>query len=470
MSFFIHTILKRINLINFYTCGLITARTFFLVIHILIKKDPIMEFYVVSSGDTLFSIADLFGISPSRLAYDNQIFNREPVVGEVLIINIPDITHTIVEGDTLSSIAKQYNTNEKNILRHNPQLLFQNSLIIGESIIISFQDSDNKKSSISVNGYAYPFISKTILYESLLYLTELYIFSYGFTPEGNLIPIDDVELISAAIDFGVKPILVLTALDNQGYFSNELIHSLLSNENSQNSLIVELISVMTEKSYAGVDVDFEFILADDKNSYVDFIAQLTQKLNEQGFQVTVALPPKTSDEQSGLLYEGIDYAGIGNAANYVLLMTYEWGYTYGPPMAVAPIPNVRQVLEYAITRISPDKINMGIPNYGYDWPLPYVSGKTAATSIGNAEAIQIAYENTSSILYDNVSQAPFFYYTDLDSPEARQEHVVWFEDIRSFNAKYSLINEYGFNGIGYWQLMRLFRANWFLVLESFYIR
>lgn len=88
----------------------------------------------------------------------------------------------------------------------------------------------------------------------------------------------------------------------------------------------------------------------------------------------MALAPKTSSEQKGLLYEGKDYSGLGQAANGVLLMTYEWGYTYGPPMAVAPINKVKEVLDYAITQIDTNKISLGIPNYGYDWPLPYERG------------------------------------------------------------------------------------------------
>lgn len=428
-----------------------------------------MEIYIVKPGDTVTSVASSFGVSPSRLAFDNQVNDRSLVVGEALIINIPETTYVISVGDTLTSIATQFQTTVKNILRHNPYLLFQDVLPIGDTIVISYEGEASITKTISVNGYAYPFIAKPILYETLLYLSELYIFSYGFTSQGNLVPVDDEELISAAKAFDVKPVLVLTGFDERGFFSNELVHNLLINDNAQTQLISELISTMSVKGYTGVDVDFEFIYAEDRDPYVAFISRLTTELNANNFQVTVALPPKTSDDQRGILYEGIDYAGLGAAANFVLLMTYEWGYTYGPPLAVAPIPSVRQVLDYAITRIDPAKINMGIPNYGYDWPLPYIRGETAATSIGNAQAVRIAWDNGADIQYDDVAKAPFFFYTDLDSPEARREHVVWFEDVRSFTEKYNLVTEYGFNGIGYWQLMRFFRANWFLVLQTFEI-
>ena len=209
--------------------------------------------------------------------------------------------------------------------------------------------------------------------------------------------------------------------------------------------------------YTGIDVDFEFIPAKDRDTYTTFIARLVDRAHENGLTVSVALPPKISADQPGILYEGIDYGGLGAVADQVLLMTYEWGYTYRPPMAVAPIPNVRRVIEYALTEIPADKIFLGIPNYGYDWPLPFVRGTTAALTIGNAQAVDIARRNGSEIQYDERSEAPWFRYR-----AGGVEHVVWFEDVRSISAKFDLISEYGLAGGGYWNLMREFRANWIL--------
>ena len=108
-----------------------------------------------------------------------------------------------------------------------------------------------------------------------------------------------------------------------------------------------------------------------------------------------AVAPKTSDTQSGVLYEGHDYAAIGKAVDQVLLMTYEWGYTYGPPMAVAPIDAVERVVRYAVSRIEPGKLLLGFPNYAYDWTLPYEAGLTRAVVIGNEAARQLAFDTRS---------------------------------------------------------------------------
>ena len=187
-------------------------------------------------------------------------------------------------------------------------------------------------------------------------------------------------------------------------------------------------------------------------------------MNLFGYPVTAALAPKTSAAQRGLLYEGIDYRLLGEAANSVMLMTYEWGYSQGPPMAVAPIHMVRRVVEYAVTEIPREKISLGIPNYGYDWPLPYERGVTRARTINNLEAVQIAIDYGVNIRFDETAQSPYFRYWQYGI-----QHEVWFEDVRSIKAKFDLIQEYGLLGAGYWQLMNFFKANWLMMDEMFRI-
>jgi spore germination protein len=212
-----------------------------------------------------------------------------------------------------------------------------------------------------------------------------------------------------------------------------------------------------------VDVDFEYLPGQLAAAYAAFLRRLGQLLHPQGRFLWAALAPKTSAQQPGLLYEGHDYGAVGAAADAVLLMTYEWGYTFGPPMAVAPLPNVRAVLDYAVTEIPAEKILLGVPNYGYDWPLPFRQGTTRAQSISNQRALQLAIQFGVAIQYDDTAQSPFFHYTAADGTV----HEVWFEDARSLDAKLRLIAEYGFRGAGFWNLMRPFSQTW-LVLDSLY--
>ena len=420
--------------------------------------------HVVAEGDSVASIAESYGVTESRLIYDNELpEDGALVVGQALLIRIPEITYQVQALDTLYSIAREYDTSILQLVRNNPYLVAAGALQENDVIIISYQ-GEQPEQNLVVNGYAYPFTRQDLLQESLIYLSELSVFSYGFTLEGTLIAPETTYLLEQAQTFSVAPVLVLTSINESGTFSNQLVNALVENEELQDKVIDSLLFTCNEKGYEAVDVDFEYILPQDRENYVAFITRLAERLHTQNIEVYVALPPKTSADQPGLLYEGIDYAGLGRAADGVLLMTYEWGYKYGPPMAVAPIPSVRRVLEYAVTEIPVEKISMGIPNYAYDWPLPYERGVTAAQTIGNTQAVSIARQNGVSIQYDEQSETPFFYYTNEGV-----EHVVWFEDVRSIQAKFDLVKEYGFRGVGYWNLLRSFRPNWLLLNENFRI-
>ncbi len=376
--------------------------------------------------------------------------------------------YVVQSGDTVDSIAEQQGIPADTII-YNNQLVTPYRLAVGQALLLSSGEmppAADSRPRIHSNGYAYPFISPWVLNETLPYLSELSIFSYGFTPEGNLVPPATEEgwMIESARDAGAMATLVLTPLGEDGRFNNNLIHILVTDLSAQQNLTRQLLQTMMEKGYGGLNLDFEYIMAQDRLGYAQFVGNATRMMNLFGFHVSVALAPKYSDEQAGELYEGMDYALLGQAANSVLLMTYEWGYTYGPPMAVAPIDQVRRVVEYALTRIPREKISLGIPNYGYDWALPFERGITRARTIGNVEAVQLAIFYGVEIQFEEAAQSPFFHYFQYGI-----EHVVWFEDVRSYQAAFDLIREFGLRGVGYWQIMQLFRANWLLMADTFQI-
>ena len=375
-----------------------------------------MPIYVVNPNDTVDTIASSAGIPVEELIFDNQIpYPYRLAVGQALYI--------------------------------------RNSTPSGGSL-----------PSLYVSGYAYPFIQPQVLEDTLPGLTAIYVFSYGFTEEGTLIPpmTEPSWMVQEARQAGVRPVLVLAPMDETGHFNNNLVTVLVQDWELQRKLLLEIVNVIQEKGYGGLDIDFEYIQAADREGFAEFVRFATQVMNLFGYPASVALAPKTSRDQPGLLYEGVDYRLLGAAANRVLLMTYEWGYAYGPPMAVAPLNMVRRVVDYALTEIPPEKISLGIPNYGYDWPLPYVRGTTKAQTLGTLEAIQLAIDHGVDIRFDETAQSPYFRYWQYGI-----QHEVWFEDVRSLQAKFELVKEYGLSGIGYWQLMRYYHANWLLLAELF---
>ncbi len=385
-----------------------------------------MEIYVVKENDNVDTIAESHGMMVEDLIYDNQLeYPYRLAVGQALLILTPK--------DKASSQG---------------------------------QAGKMAKPPLYSFGYAYPFINARTLQDTLPYLTDLYVFSYGFTEKGNLVPprSDDDWMIQAARAAGVRPVLTLTPLGSDGRFNNNLVSILVNQPDIQQHLIWELGRTMLEKGFLGLDIDFEYVLSEDRVGFAEFVARTRAVLSVFGYPVTVALAPKTSSGQKGLLYEGIDYRLLGQAADRVMLMTYEWGYSQGPPMAVAPLHMVRRVVKYALSEIPAEKISLGIPNYGYDWPLPYEKGVTRAQTINNREAVQIAIDHGVEIRFDPQAMSPYFYYWQYGV-----RHEVWFEDVRSILAKFQLIQEYGLTGAGYWQLMNFFRPNWLMMEAMFSI-
>ena len=372
--------------------------------------------------------------------------------------------HVVSPGENVDQIAARYNMPVETLLRNN-QIVYPYRLAVGQALLVGEESKGSLPAESS--GYAYPFISPWVLGETLPFLTKIFVFSYGFTEDGDLIEPwkDDTWLIEEATRRGVEPILTLTPMGEEGTFNNFLASRIFRNLDAQQKLIWQLGEVMRSKGYKGVDLDFEYILAEDRQLYVDFAARLAAVMHAFGYTVSAAVPAKTSADQKGLLYEGIDFKGLGEVLDEIFIMAYEWGYTSGPPMAIAPLYIVRQVVEYALTEVPREKLVLGIPNYGYDWPLPFVQGTTKARTTGNVEAVQRAIDFGAEIFYDERAASPYFNYW-----QDGVWHQVWFEDVRSYRAKFDLIREFGLKGGGFWSVMQLFRAGLLLMDGTFDIR
>ncbi|MCB2295360.1 LysM peptidoglycan-binding domain-containing protein [Clostridium algoriphilum] len=420
-----------------------------------------MIIHVVKKGENLYEISKLYGISYNKIASDNELTNpTQLVVGQTLVILQGTRKHKILAGQSLYMIAKMYGVTIANLYAANP--IFNSSIIIYPGEIINIPSSTQKLGSLEVNAYALPGTNMDVLAKTLPNLTYLSIFSYQVQENGSLKGINDVPLIQAARRARVAPMMVITNLREGGGFDSALAHTILTNENIQNTLLDNIINTLKTKNYYGLDIDLEYIYPEDRENYNNFLRKTVNKLKPLGYPVTTALAPKPSGDIKGLLYEAHDYPVHGALVNHVILMTYEWGYTAGPPLAVSPINEVRKILNYAVTVIPSKKIFMGIPNYGYDWTLPYVKG-TSATALGNVEAVNLALKVNAAIQYDYTSQAPFFNYYD----SAGKKHVVWFEDARSMNVKLRTANEYNLGGVSYWTIGKYFPQAW-LVQNSLY--
>lgn len=419
--------------------------------------------YTVRPGDTLYEIAKRYRIPVSLLESVNGIEDPSYLsVGQALFIAKPTTEHTVSQGETLYSIARKYKTTLSSLWQKNPHLKGQNEIKIGDTLVIRYEGE--KEKPIAVNGYAYPFIEKETLDRTLPYLSYLSPFSYGFTSSGDLTLLSDDCLIREAKNYGVNPIMVLSSLNSDGRFDNSLTHQLLCDTSLQDILISNLISNMILKGFRTLLIDFQFLFPEDSASYVEFLAKLKKAMIPYHYELLVSLAPKTESTRSGLLFEGQDQKGIGEVADKIALMSYEWGYRFGHMRSVSPYPEIVRMLDYAQKSIPSDKIMLGIANYAYDITHPYHRDTTNVTQITNTRALQLARERKAEILFDNEAKSPYFrYFSDGN------EHTVIFQDARSIQAIMSLVEEKKLCGIGIWNIMQYTPQLYFL-LSSYQIQ
>lgn len=419
-----------------------------------------MIIYTVKRGDTLYTISRRYGTTVDQLVYDNQIENPlRLVVGQALVITDSSGIYKVMRGDTLYRIAQKHGTSVAAILAANPSVTNANLIYPGQTIVMPGRGKAVR--GIDVNGFSVNTLPQT-LNETLPFLTYISPSSYQVDMQGVLSPPADSGLISASLAARVAPLMCVTNTKPGGGFSSDIAHTVLTNQVVQDTFIENVMNTLDRKSYYGLIVNFEYVYPFDKGSYNQFLRKIAEMLHASGYLLATAIAPKTSADQPGTLYEAHDYPVHGEVCDLVIIMTYEWGHTHGPAMAVAPIGPVRKVLDYAVSAIPHKKIMMGMPNYGYDWTLPFVQG-TVAKALSNTGAVRLAAQVGAEIKYDNTQQAPYFNYYGSQG----KRHEVWFDDARSVRARLKLVDDYMLAGISYWTIDNLFRQG-FIVLQDMY--
>lgn len=367
--------------------------------------------------------------------------------------------YVVRRGDSLYSIAKSSGVTVQELARLN-QLADPSRLSIGQVIVIP--DGTAPDAQTEINGYAYPNIGAQQLDEVLPQLTYLCPFSWRIDSGGGITPITDETMISAAWQNSCAPLLTLTNIGTNGGFSGDIAHSIFTNMAAQDALIANMLAALRQRGYYGVNLNIEYVQPYDRESYNAFLKRVSEILHENGYMLSSAIAPKTSDEQYGVLYTAHDYEAHGIYCDRVVIMTYEWGYTYSPPRAVSPVNEMRRVLDYAVTRMPPSKILLGFSNYGYNWTMPWRQGQPAQV-VSNTAAADLAASVFAQIKFDETAMAPHFSYAD----PAGVRHEVWFEDARSVAARLVLVREYGLAGISIWTLNMKNRPG-FAVIESMF--
>ncbi|MCG8481897.1 MAG: LysM peptidoglycan-binding domain-containing protein [Clostridia bacterium] len=417
-------------------------------------------FYTVKAGDTLWRIAQAYGTTVQAIVQANGIVNPSYIYPG-LTLYIPASRHIVQRGETLWQIAQTYGVELQTLLKvndiENPNLIYP-----GTALVIPRK----RRPVIEVNAYTYEMGEEAVasIKKDGKHLTYYSPFAYLIREDGSLVPIEDDLGVNAAISEGVVPMMSITNFTTTQLGEN-LASIILNSIEIQDDLLTNIINIMAEKGYEGLNIDFENVLPADREPYNQFLQRAVDRLHAEGYFVSTALAPKVSAEQAGLLYEAHDYEAHGRIADFVILMTYEWGWRKGPPRAISPLNEIIRVLDYAVSVMPRNKLFFGFQLYARDWLLPHVTGQEAET-FSCQEAVDRAIRYGAAIQYDPIAQSPFYRYQD----EQGQMHEVWFEDARSAQAKFDVVKNYNLRGISYWVLGYPFPQNWVLLEDNFTIR
>lgn len=269
-------------------------------------------------------------------------------------------------------------------------------------------------------------------------IDEISPFWYSTDGSGRIYGTRDDELVRIAHE---NNILIIPTIHNVADFS--AVVALLSNPQRRSFHIQNIVDEVLARNYDGIDIDYEALDSSLREEFSAFIKELGEALHAHGKMLTVAVHAKDSD------YGGLggyqDWQVIGQYADRLRIMTYDYHWRGGGPGPVAPRYWVQAVADYARSVVDPAKVVIGIPFYGYDWAP---GGGARALPWSDIEDVIRDYRPVvNQMQRDNegrlVDESYFFY------GGSRQ---VWFMTDSGLEAKLEIVQALDLAGIAIWQL------------------
>jgi spore germination protein YaaH len=255
---------------------------------------------------------------------------------------------------------------------------------------------------------------------------------------------DTTPIIAYAHQRGVKVTLTVTSFDYDG---ND---KLLSDTLKQDRMFSTLVTLLKARNGDGVNFDLERIRSTQRANLVAFMRRATAHIKGElpNAEISMATP---AVDWSGTW----DFAQLAQICDYLIVMGYAYSWsgssTAGP---VAPLEgesyNVTRTIDtYSSAGVPRERLLLGVPWYGYDWPVVNNARKATATGTGSSRTYVVAEPMALSYgkVFDVATKVPWFPY--VSGTAWRQ---VWYDDSLSLALKYKLVNARNLAGIGIWAL------------------
>lgn len=208
-------------------------------------------------------------------------------------------------------------------------------------------------------------------------------------------------------------------------FDGTAVQTMLATAASREAHAGAIAQLVINQAFDGIDVDYENVPTASRANFTAFLTTLAGKLHAIGKKLSVSVYAKTSDGETWTGAGAEDWQAIGQVADSVKIMAYDYHWSTSAPGPIAPLTWLDQVAAYAESAIPAQKIMVGLPFYGYDW-----SGNNG-TDVGYTQAIQTAQTNGATITHDANGEATYTY----------NGRTVYFQDATSYQKKIDLLKQ-----------------------------
>ena len=267
--------------------------------------------------------------------------------------------------------------------------------------------------------------------------------------------IEDENIINFAHQKGVKVLAVIANLPDYtegGDWNSERVEEIISSASLRQRHINDIVELVRRNNFDGVDIDYEALKKTDRNNFTIFIKELSKVLHNEGKLLGVAIHPKTSEnkpsEDNGSHAQ--DWEKLHPYIDQMYFMLYSEYNLETKPGPNASVNWADKILDYAVNKVKvpKEKIFFGIPFYGHEWVKTeknQYQGLDSDVTFSNVKFL--SEDNNLPFKWDEASKTPYFVYT-----KNGKEHIIWFENSDSFEAKLFLKEKYGIPNLGFWRL------------------
>jgi len=234
---------------------------------------------------------------------------------------------------------------------------------------------------------------------------------------------------------------VIPSISNE--FDGERVSVIINNTEETDKHISDVVELVNRNNFNGIELDYEYLIAEDKDEYSEFIRRLSQQLHDNSKKLVVTLHPKTTDKGTWHAAEAQDWEELAKHADKLRVMAYDFSWEESNPGPISPYPWFKKVLIYSKKKIPKEKLVFGVGLYGYDW----VEGGTRAQDKTLVEVNGLIQKHKGELNYNNKDRSPSFIYKEQEG-----SHVVWYENELSLDSKVELLIKEGISNICIWRL------------------